>query len=586
VSGRIPRAFIDELLVRVDIVDLIDSRVPLKKAGSNFVARCPFHAEKTPSFSVNRKKQFFHCFGCGASGNAISFLMDFSHLDFVEAVEDLAGFAGLEVPRELVGYQRGQKKEDLNNLYELMDRVAAFYVEQLRSTNEGKKAVEYLKNRGVDSDCASDFMLGYAPRKGLAARFNQELLVEAGLLGGKEDGQFYDRFRDRIMFPIRDKRARIVGFGGRVLDDSLPKYLNSPETSLFHKGREVYGLYELLERNAKPQRILIVEGYMDVIALAQFGIHYAVATLGTSTSQAHLDLLFRFSSELVFCFDGDKAGREAAWRAMESAFSSLKDGRQIRIMLLPQNHDPDSLVREEGVGEFVNRMDAAETLSDYFFEHLSSELDLSRIEGRAQIVNKAKPYLEKLPEGIFREMMFAQLKKLSGWGGLDVFENATTLASRQSSKQYSKASGKRSRDIGRLSSARVAGALLVQNPRLAEILEQREIDWDGLEFSGAALFKNILQTIADKNPVNVTVLVECYRDAAEEKSIKALAFLDLLVPEDKVDMVFCDALDRLLTQARETGIAKLLDKDKIEGLDAQEKELLRKMLAAKLVSAK
>lgn len=580
-SGRIPREFIDELLVRVDIVDLIDSHVPLKKTGGNFVARCPFHAEKTPSFSVNRKKQFYYCFGCGASGNAISFLMDFSHLDFVEAVEDLAGFAGLEVPREAVEYQSGQKKEDLNSLYALMEQVAAFYVEQLRTTAEGKKAVDYLKSRGVNSDCASDFMLGYAPRKALSARFDQKMLVEVGLSGSSDDGQFYDRFRDRIMFPIRDKRARIIGFGGRVLDDSLPKYLNSPETSLFRKSKEVYGLFELLERNAKPQRILIVEGYMDVIALAQFGIRYAVATLGTATSQAHLDLLFRFSSELVFCFDGDKAGREAAWRAMEPAFSSLKDGRQIRIMLLPQNHDPDSLVRAEGVEGFAHRMQAAETLSDYFFGRLSNDSDLSGIEGRAQLVNKAKPYLEKLPESVFKEMMFAQLKELSGWGGLDVSGKAATLVARPVPKANPKVSARGDRDAGRLSSVRVAVALLVQNPRLAAVIEQREIDWDGLEFSGAPLFKNILQMIADKEPANAAVLVECYRGAVEEKAVKALALLDLLIPDDKVEAVFCDAVDRLLNQARDAGIARLLEKGKVEGLDAQEKELLRKMLAAK-----
>jgi len=581
VSGRIPREFIDELLVRVDIVDLIDSHLPLKKTGNNFVARCPFHAEKTPSFSVNRKKQFFHCFGCGASGNAISFLMDFSHLDFVEAVEDLAGFVGIDVPRESSDYRPKQKKDDLNSLYALMEQVAAFYAEQLRTSDEGKKAVEYLKNRGVSGDCAGDFMLGYAPDewKALASRFDQKLLLDAGLLVTKESGQPYDRFRGRIMFPIRDKRARIIGFGGRVLDDSLPKYLNSPETSLFHKGKEVYGLYELLEKNPKPQRILIVEGYMDVIALAQFGIHYAVAALGTAASQAHLDLLFRFSSELVFCFDGDKAGREAAWRAMESAFSSLKDGRQIRIMLLPQNHDPDSLVREEGVDGFIGRMQTADTLSEYFFGHFSKELNLSEMEGRAQLVNKAKPYLEKLPESVFKEMMFARLKELSGWANLDVSENATTLAS----KQDRKTGRNRPQDGGRLSSARVAIALLVQNPKLADLIEQREIDWSGLEFSGAALFKNILQMIADKNPANAAVLMECYRDTAEEKPIKALALLDSQVADDKIEAVFCDSLDRLLTQARETALTGLLNKGKTSGLDAQEKELLRKMLTAKIL---
>lgn len=574
-SGRIPREFIDELLVRVDIVDLIDSHVPLKKTGNNYVARCPFHTEKTPSFSVNRNKQFFHCFGCGASGNAISFLMDFSHLDFVEAVEDLAAFAGVDVPRESAGYQAGSKKDDLNSLYVVMEQVAAFYVEQLRTGDEGKKAVEYLKNRGVSGDCAGDFMLGYAPDewKALAGRFNQKLLIEAGLLVSKEGGQAYDRFRGRIMFPIRDKRARIIGFGGRVLDDSLPKYLNSPETALFHKGKEVYGLYELLEKNSKPQRILIVEGYMDVIALAQFGIDYAVAALGTAASQAHLDLLFRFSSELVFCFDGDRAGREAAWRAMESAFSSLKDGRSCRIMMLPQSHDPDSLVREEGLDKFAERVQTAQALSDYFFEHVSGDLNLSEMEGRAQLIGKAKPYLEKLPEGVFREMMFARLKELSGLVTLNVLDNATTVGSNPKRQQR--------QEPNRLSSARVAIALLLQNPRLADSVEQKNIDWNGLEFRGIELFKNILQVVLDRESVNTAVLIEHYRDTAEEKSVKALALLDLYVSDDKIETVFCDALKVLLKQGKEAGIARLQAKAQSKGLDAQEKEILVKLFANK-----
>lgn len=581
-SGRIPREFIDELLVRVDIVDLIDSHVPLKKTGANYVARCPFHTEKTPSFSVNRKKQFFYCFGCGAGGNAIGFLMDFNHLNFVEAVENLASFVGVDVPRELAVSQSGQKqkKDDLGDLYQVMEDVAAFYVEQLRVHSQGKDAVGYLKARGVSGQVARDFMLGYAPDEwtALAGRFNQKLLLEAGLLVSNENGQVYDRFRGRIMFPIRDRRARIVGFGGRVLDDSLPKYLNSPETSLFHKSREVYGLYELLKKNSKPERILIVEGYMDVIALAQFGINYAVAALGTAASQAHFDLLFRFSSELVFCFDGDKAGRQAAWRAMESAFSSLRDGRLIRIMLLPQNQDPDSLVRLEGVDKFSERMRAAATLSDYFFGHLAEELNLSEMEGRAQLIGKAKPYLEKLPEGVFREMMFARLKQLSGFAALDVLTNEATLRPAKESKKR--------QEHGRLSSARVAIALLIQNPRLAEIVEQRKIDWRGLEFPGIDLFKGALRMILDKKPTNAAVLVELYRGAAEEKLVKALAFLDLLVPDEGVEAEFCGALDQLLKQARDVGIDRLLVKQETKGLDAQEKEVLLKMLASKQFDAK
>jgi DNA primase len=572
-SGRIPREFIDELLVRVDIVDLIDSHVPLKKTGANYIARCPFHTEKTPSFSVNRNKQFFHCFGCGVSGNAISFLMNFNHLDFVEAVEDLAGFAGIEIPRESIEYQSDQKKEDLNSLYLLMEQVAAFYMKQLRASSEGKKAVEYLKSRGVNGDCASDFMLGYAPDewRALTGRFNQKLLLEAGLLVSKEGGQLYDRFRGRIMFPIRDKRARIIGFGGRVLDDSLPKYLNSPETPLFHKGKEVYGLYELLQKNSKPQRILIVEGYMDVIALAQFGIHYAVATLGTATSQAHLDLLFRFSSELVFCFDGDSAGREAAWRAIASVFPSLKGGRQIRIMLLPQNHDPDSLVREEGLDKFAERVKSAQVLSDYFFEHFSKDLKLSEMEGRSSLRDEAVSYLKQLPIGAFREMMF---EKLSGLAKQYILDNEAILAQKKQVKKHQL-------KTGRLSLPSFVIALLLQNPKFIEIVEQKEIDWDQLEFEGVERFKNILHMIADKKPANYGVLLEAYRNHADEAIVKKLASFDLLIPDDGTEAEFCDALNALLKKAKEAGIASLQAKAQGEGLDMQEQEALVKMLANK-----
>ncbi len=576
VSGRISKEFIDELLVRVDIVDLIDSHVPLKKTGANYVARCPFHTEKSPSFSVNRAKQFFHCFGCGASGNAIGFLMDFSHLDFVEAVEDLAAFAGVSVRRESVANSvassaESSTKGDLNNLYQLMEQVAAFYVEQLRVN---PKAIDYLKARQVKGEVARDFLLGYAPDKWsvLSEHFDQKLLVEAGLVVVKDDGLVYDRFRARIVFPIRDRRARIIGFGGRVLDDSMPKYLNSPETTLFHKGKEVYGLHELLGKNSKPQRILIVEGYMDVIALAQFGIHYAVAALGTASSSAHLDLLFRFSSELVFCFDGDKAGREAAWRVMDAAFLSLKDGRSCRIMLLPQQHDPDSLVREEGVESFTQRVQSAQALSDYFFDKLASGLNLSEVEGRALFFSKAKPYLDKLTEGAFKDMMFERLQLLSGMSGLVNTDKNFVM---------DVAPKLRAQDLNRLSSARVALALLLQNPRLAECVEQKEIEWDGLEFRGVELFRSVLDVILAKGAVNTAVLIEHYRNTPQEKSVKALALLDVFVPEDKIEDVFSDALSGLLKQASETSIARLQAKAQAQGLDKEELSLLLRMLSIK-----
>ena len=578
-SGRIPREFIDDLLVRVDIVDLIDSHTPLKKTGSNYVACCPFHTEKTPSFSVNRNKQFFHCFGCGISGNSISFLMNLNNLEFVEAVEDLAAFAGIAVPRETTTHQAGEKKEDLKSLYLLMDKAANFYVQQLRASDEGKKAVDYLKIRGINGDCANEFILGYAPNewKALANSFEHNALIKAGLLVNKEDGQVYDRFRNRIIFPIRDKRGRIIGFGGRVMDDSLPKYLNSPETTLFHKSNEVYGLYELLKKNPKPPQILIVEGYMDVISLSQFGINYAVAALGTAISQTHLNLLFRFSPEVVLCFDGDKAGQSAAWKAMEAVFLSLKDNRSCRIMMLPHNQDPDSLIRKEGLTNFTLRVQTAQALSDYFFEHISEKLNLSEMEGRAQLVGNAKPYIEKLPEGIFREMMLSRLKTISGISTFNALESTSKPKAPYAEKKIpiiatQSASAK---------SARTATALLLQNPRLIHNLNQKDFNWDELDIRGIELFKNIQQVILTKSTINTAILIEYYRNTANEKAVKALASVNLYVSENNIDMVFADTLNSLLNQGKYATIAKLETKAKNQGLDVHEQQLLIKILTDK-----
>jgi DNA primase len=577
-SGFIPREFVNDLLVRVDIVDLIDSHHPLKKAGASYVARCPFHTEKSPSFHVNSKKQMFHCYGCHKSGNAIGFLMDFNHLDFVEAVEDLAAFVGVDVPRETATYsqQPAQKKNDLTNLYALMEQVATFYVQQLRNSSEGKKAVDYLKARGISGDCATDFMLGYAPVqwKPLLEQFDSKALMDCGLLGSNDNGDVYGRFRGRLMFPIRNRRGRIVGFGGRVLDDSLPKYLNSPETALFSKGKEVYGLYELLEKSAKPPRILIVEGYMDVIALAQFGIHHAVAVLGTATSRDHLDLLFRFSSELVFCFDGDKAGQAAAWRVMESAFSSLKDGRQVRIMMLPPQHDPDSLIREQGLTGFTEQIQTALPLSDYFFGHFTDALNLTETEGRAQLVSQAKPYLEKLPDSVFKEMMFARLKELSGLGTLDVLASTANRSPKPTPQ-------KRPEQDGRMPSQRRTLALLIQHPELISILEQRDINWDCLKFDGIETFRRILQVILNEKPTNTGVLLEYYRDHDDERIIKLLSDLQLGIPEGGEIADFSGTLDKLVETLTKAERRRLLDKLETEGLTPQEKEQLQNLSKVK-----
>ena len=511
-SGRIPAEFIKDLLVRVDIVDLIDSHVPLKKAGGSYVARCPFHTEKSPSFSVNQKKQFYHCFGCGEGGDAIRFLEHYNHLNFVEAVEDLASFAGIEVPREAASYSTTDNKQNLTEIYQVLEKAALFYIGQLRDSDEKNIAIDYLKARGVSGEIAKDFALGYAPRNHnkLLTNFSQKQLIAAGLLVSTDSGQSYDPFRGRLIFPIRDKRKRVIGFGGRVLDDSQPKYRNSPETLVFSKSQQVYGLSELLEKNSKPEKILVVEGYMDVIALAQFGIKYAVATLGTSTSKTHLELLFRFSPELIFCFDGDNAGRKAAWKAMEISFPSLSGRRQIKFMLLPQDQDPDTLIREKGQEGFEALIKNAQTLSEYFFDQLKYSLDLTTIEGKARLLNEGKGFLESMSDGFSKDMMRQSFEELVGPVNLEIKKN---IAPRKKIKH---------------TPLRVVIALLLQNPEYIEIVEQLEPDWSVLSFpanemQGIELLWDIIQTIDDKQPQNAPVLRQLYQKSKWKDAVNMLA---------------------------------------------------------------
>ncbi|MCF7971288.1 MAG: DNA primase, partial [Methylococcaceae bacterium] len=566
------RSFIDDLLVRVDIVDLIDTYVPLKKTGSSYVARCPFHAEKTPSFAVTRNKQLYHCFGCGAGGNAISFLMDYSHLNFVEAVEDLADFVGVEVPREAsVG---PVKKNNTAEILQVLEQVTGFYIDQLRDNVGAKIAVDYFKSRGLSGEVAREFQLGYAPVgwDALSKQFKAQQLIEAGLVITRDDGSVYDRFRDRVIFPIRDRRGRVLGFGGRVLDDSLPKYLNSPETAVFHKGREVYGLYELLTKNAKPERIVVVEGYMDVIALTQFGLGYAVATLGTATSKEHLELLFRFSSEIVLCFDGDKAGRAASWRAVEAALPSLKDGRQVKIMQLPLGVDPDVLVRQEGLAAFEQRIASATSLSAFFFDRLNQGLNLNDLEGRANLASKAKGYLEKIPSGVFQDLMLEKLKELSKVDHLDFLEKPTTLKSlRHKQKQA---------DM-KLSPVRIAISLLLQNPSLIDVFEEKNINWQNLDFPGISLLKTIVEIIVESPNINLPSLLEYFRGKEEESYIGVMMNYDFFISGDELKEEFSGAIDRLISQGHESRLDELITKERASGLSEQERKELLSMLASR-----
>ena len=420
-AGRIPQTFIDDLLARVDIVDVVDSRVKLKKTGRNYSACCPFHKEKTPSFTVSPDKQFYYCFGCGASGNAVGFVMDFDHMDFPAAVDNLAGTQGMEVPREQ-GSQHSNRP-DYSELYELMIQASDYYQKQLKAAKDAPKVINYLKQRGLDGQTCKHFGIGYAPQgwdnlQNLLATSSEkeDQLVKTGMLVEKEENKNrYDRFRDRVMFPIRDSRGRIIAFGGRVLGDAKPKYLNSPESPIFHKGRELYGLYEAKKSNRSLERILVVEGYMDVVALAQLGITNAVATLGTATTLEHMQRLFKTVPEVVFCFDGDDAGRRAAWRALESTLPNMQDGRQARFLFLPQGEDPDSMVRQEGSEQFLQRIqEQALSLDTFLFKELEDGLDLNTMDGRARLTKLAEPYLGKLPDGIFRQLLLQKMSELTG----------------------------------------------------------------------------------------------------------------------------------------------------------------------------
>lgn len=420
-SGLIPQTFVDELLSRIDIVELIDQYVPLKPQGRDHSACCPFHDEKTPSFTVSREKQFYYCFGCQASGSALRFLMNYQGLGFVEAVEELADHLALEVPRE--GGTHPDAPADLTPLYDILEESNKHFQRQLRQHPEATRAVEYLKQRGLTGEVAARFQIGFAPpgwdalsRTLGSSEARREQLKSAGLVAERGTGSSrrqYDRFRDRIIFPIRDYRGRIVGFGGRVLDGDGPKYLNSPETPVFHKGRELYGLYQARQVNAKPERLLVVEGYMDVVALAQFGIDYAVATLGTAATRDHLERLFRVSHDVIFCFDGDAAGRRAAWRALETALAFMRDGRSAFFLFMPEGMDPDDYVRQHGAQALATAVATATPLSAYLFEHLAAEVDLTTLEGRSRLVEQCRPLAERVPAGPFRELLNSRLAELS-----------------------------------------------------------------------------------------------------------------------------------------------------------------------------
>ncbi|MEJ6592116.1 MAG: DNA primase [SAR86 cluster bacterium] len=429
--------FIDELLARTDIVEVVQSRVVLKKTGQNYTGLCPFHKEKSPSFSVSQDKQFYYCFGCQASGSALKFLMEFERLEFLAAIEMLAGNAGMQVP-QTSSQGSPERNERRKSIYNILEQAADFYQTQLKQHSHKAQAIDYLKARGVSGEIARDFGLGYAPpgwdnlyKDQAKTNLEHDLLIESGMVvHNKDEDKTYDRFRDRVMFPIRDIRGRVIAFGGRILGEGQPKYLNSPETPVFHKGRELYGLFEARKRTQKLTQFLVVEGYMDVVALAQNDINYAVATLGTATSGEHLERMFRLVSRLVFCFDGDNAGRNAAWKALTVALPLMRDGRSARFLFLPDGEDPDSLVRKEGKDKFEWRLDQAQPLPDFFFNKLQADIDIKSLDGKAHLSNLAMPMINEIPSGVFKQLMIEQLSILTGLAADKLVAASASVAAR------------------------------------------------------------------------------------------------------------------------------------------------------------
>ncbi len=585
-SKHIPRAFIDDLLARSDIVDLINGYVSLRKTGKNFSACCPFHEEKTPSFSVSPDKQFYYCFGCGAKGNAISFLMDYAQLEFVEAVQELSHRQGLDIPYE----QQGDDTERVDTsrrqaILDVLGQAAQFYQQQLRQHPEKQQAIAYLKQRGLSGDIAADFGLGFAPSgwDHLLQQFGQtaaqqQILLEAGLLIEKEQGGFYDRFRHRIMFPIQDRRGQVVAFGGRVLDDSKPKYLNSPETPVFHKGQELYGLYATRQQRPAPDTLLVVEGYMDVVALAQFDVRNAVATLGTATSTEHLKRLFRVVDQVVFCFDGDEAGRKAAWRALDISMPLLGEGREARFMFLPDGEDPDTLVRQEGAKAFQQRIQQAQPLAAFLFQYLAEHVDSDSLTGQMQLLEQAKPVLDKMPEGPAKQLLRDRLGAIDMKNLTQLVPNDSDQTAQQSQHLWqARVQGEREQKqafrghLSSMSPMRTVIGLLIQHPILIEHLP--ELAQATLhDIAGGQILGPLVDFIRQHPHCNTGMILEHWRDDQYSGALHKLAAWEHHLPDDGLVAEFCDAMRRVNQDIQEQRLEMLLQKSRLDHLSRQEKE--------------
>ena len=576
----IPQSFIQELLNRVDIVDVVERYVPLKKAGANLTACCPFHSEKSPSFTVSPTKQFYHCFGCGAHGSAISFLMEHQGMSFPDAVEELARAAGLTVPQE--NNHTATPRVDIAPLTEVMARAARLYRDQLK---QSPKAIEYLKSRGLTGEVAARFGLGYAPDgwqnlQAIFPDYQAHTLLEAGLVIDSEEGRRYDRFRDRVMFPILDQRGNVIGFGGRVIGPGEPKYLNSPETPLFEKGRELYGLTQARNEIRATDTVIVVEGYMDVVALAQFGVNNAVATLGTATTGTHIQKLFRQAERVVFCFDGDKAGRKAAWRALEASLEHLVDSKTVSFLFLPPEHDPDSFIRANGCDAFREAARSATSLTQFLLNELLSRTDTNTAEGRAHLVHEAKPLVTRVAAPLLRLQI---VKALTGPSGLTQAELEAAMGLKPITPP-GKAAPRATPRRPPSPLTRKLLMMLAHRPDLAERVPLDLLPDDADNTESAAL--RALHQAQRESPFPAGALgqvMERFRGSPHQDVFAELIgeIEENYFDAESLEVVFNDTLERLRRAAREKEFAALNEKVTKGGLSPEDLTRYRQLLLQK-----
>ncbi|NTS78148.1 DNA primase [Catenovulum sp. SM1970] len=583
-AGRIPRAFIDDLIARTDIVELIDSRVKLKKAGRNYQACCPFHNEKTPSFTVAPDKQFYHCFGCGAHGNAISFLMEYDRLEFVDAVEELAGSQGIEVPREEGGKQQSaQQVSQIKADYEIMQMAADFFSQQKTAHAESEKVQAYIQKRGLSAEIVQRFQIGYAPAEwdGLLKHLGRTQqaatqLRDLGMLIENDNKRLYDRFRDRLMFPILDRRGKCIGFGGRVFGDDTPKYLNSPETRIFHKGKELYGLHQARLANRRLDQLLVVEGYMDVVALAQADINYAVASLGTATTPEQIQQMFRYTDEIICCYDGDNAGRSAAWRALENALPYLTDKVKMRFMFLPDGEDPDSLVKQIGKVEFEALIDKAEPIEDFLFKQLAEQADITSLQGKAKLSELLNPMLAKLPEGEFKLLLAGKLAQTLG-------KSAPAKQTQNNIKEAKqKQASLNAKNSSKATPVRTAVALLLESPQLAttfsHISEEQLQLLGAIDIAGIRLLVDLLIFCRHNPNHNAGQILENWRERPEHSMLAKILAWDHHVTEENRQKVFLDIMENLLLLFVKQRKEVLMTKARMGLIEQSEKQELETLL--------